>query len=537
MTVTPPRLVVVHCPDWPVAAAQAMAGVSGDALPWPPGAPAAVVHANRIVAASPAARASGVTTGMRRRAAQAACPALVVAPHDPARDAIAFEVVLRALEVLTPRLELTEPGTCTFGARGPSRYHGGDRALAGRAAAVVAEALGPGLDAAGPPGVGVADGRFTATVAARSSSRRGEPVVVAPGQAAEFLAPLSVRALPDPELAGLLWRLGVRTLGDFATLDPADVLARFGAAGAAAHQAARGQDPRPPGGRRPPLSLVAEHQFESPVQEMGPVVFLAKALADELCGTLAGDGLVATRMAVRVETEHGERCERTWYRDTGFAAAALVERVRWQLDGWTSREPSTGGVVLLRLIPEEVVADQGRQLGFWGGQSHLNDRAVRAVARLIGVAGPEAVQVPEWRGGRDPAEALELVPALTVDLEQRAQRVVPPAGAGPWPGRLPAPSPAVVHPARRPTAVVDAAGRDVWVSGRGAISAPPAAVAVDGGPARAVVAWAGPWPLEERWWDPATSRRRARLQVVCAGGDAHLLVLEQGAWSIEATYD
>jgi protein ImuB len=208
--------------------------------------------------------------------------------------------------------------------------------------------------------------------------------------------------------------------------------------------------------------------------------------------------------------------------------------------GWVgegAHDAPTGGVVLVRLIPEEVVADQGRQLGFWGGQTQLDDRAIRAVARLIGVAGPDAVQVAEWRGGRGPGEALVLVPALTAELEEREHRVTSPPGAGPWPGRLPAPSPAVVHPGRRPADVVEAGGRTVWISGRGAVSAPPAAVAVEGGPAREVVAWAGPWPCEERWWDATTTRRQARLQVVCADGAAHLLVLERGAWWVEATYD
>jgi protein ImuB len=534
VTPAPSRLVVVHCPDWPVAAARSTASV-----PWPPDAPAAVLHANRVVAASPAARREGVAIGQRRRAAQACCPSLILAPHDPARDAVAFDGVLRALEVLTPRLELTEPGTCTFEARGPSRYHGGDRELASRAGAAVAEALGESLAATGPPGVGVADGRFTATVAAHLASRRGQPLVVEPGGAAAFLAPLSVRALPELDLAGLLWRLGVHTLGDFAALDATDVLARFGATGLAAHRAARGLDERLADTRRPPLELVVEHEFEPPVQEMGPVVFLAKALVDDLHRRLADDGMVATRVSVRIETEHGERCDRIWYRDSGFAAAALVERIRWQLDGWISetRDGPTGGVVLLRLIPEEVVADRGRQLGFWGGQSHLDERAVRAVARLIGVAGPDAVRVPEWCGGRSPTETVALVPALTADLEDREARVIPPAGAGPWPGRLPAPSPAIVHPGRRPADVVDERERTVRVSGRGVVSAPPVALAVEGGPARAVVAWAGPWPVEERWWDPATTCRRARLQVVCEDGAAHLLVLEHGTWSVEATYD
>jgi protein ImuB len=43
--------------------------------------------------------------------------------------------------------------------------------------------------------------------------------------------------------------------------------------------------------------------------------------------------------------------------------------------------------------------------------------------------------------------------------------------------------------------------------------------------------------VDERWWDPATARRRARIQVVLAGGEAHLLGLEGGRWELEATYD
>jgi protein ImuB len=530
--VTPPRLVVVHCPHWPVVAARAAAPAG-----WPPDAPVAVLHANRVVALSSAARAEGVAVGMRRRAAQAQCPVLVLAPDDPARDAAAFEVVLRAVEAVSPRLELTEPGTCTFPARGPSRYHGGDEAMAGVVAGAVAAASGEAVVAIGPPGVGVADGRFTATVAARLAARRGAPLVVPPGGSADFLAPLSVRALPDPELVDLLWRLGVRTLGDLAALPGPDVLARFGLGGYAAHRAANGLDERLPGVREPSPELAVEHSFEPPVHEMSPVVFLAKALADQLCRQLADDGLVITRVTARIETEHGERSERTWYRDGGLGAPALVERLRWQLEGWVdgpSNVAPTGGVVLVRLTPEEVVADRGRQLGFWGGQTDLDERAVRAVARLAGLAGADAVQVPEWRGGRSPSEAVALVPAVTADLDGRPAQ---PAGPGPWPGQLPSPSPAVVHPGARPAEVLDDQGRSVRVSGRNALSAPPAVVGVDGRPVRAVVAWAGPWPLDERWWDPAVARRRARLQVVCDDGRAHLLVVERQAWGVEATYD
>jgi protein ImuB len=155
----------------------------------------------------------------------------------------------------------------------------------------------------------------------------------------------------------------------------------------------------------------------------------------------------------------------------------------------------------------------------------------------MGLLGPDAVTVPEWRGGRDPAAAVVTVRAATVDMNERERRVTPPPGTGPWPGRLPAPSPASVLAAPLPADVVDATGQVVSVNGRNLVSAPPARLAVAGGPGRAVVAWAGPWPADERWWDPVSHRRRARFQLVTDDGAAHLTVLEAGRWWVEAAYE
>ena len=49
--------------------------------------------------------------------------------------------------------------------------------------------------------------------------------------------------------------------------------------------------------------------------------------------------------------------------------------------------------------------------------------------------------------------------------------------------------------------------------------------------------WCGPWPCDERWWDPAAHRRRARIQAVTVSGETYLLTREGGRWHVEATYD
>ena len=242
---------------------------------------------------------------------------------------------------------------------------------------------------------------------------------------------------------------------------------------------------------------------------------------------------MCTRLVVTAETEHGERCERAWYRAAGMSAPAMVERVRWQLDGWASQGGLTGGVVLLRLAPDEVRGDDGDQLGLWGGRSAADERAARAVTRLTGLVGDRAVLVPAWQGGRLPGDRYRWVPAATTDLtdpDDTAERLRPRLDAGPWPGALPAPSPAVVLPEARPAELADADGRPVRVSGRGELSATPVTLAIEGRAPQPITAMGGPWPLDERWWESWRHRRLARLQVVTADGAAHLVLAEHRRW-------
>jgi protein ImuB len=529
-------MVTVWCPDWPVVAAAVA-----------PGVPAVVVHANRVTARSPAAAAEGVQIGQRRRTAQQRCPDVVLLDHDPDRDAQAFEPIVQAVARFAPRLDVVEPGWLCLAARGPSRYFGGDQRLAEQLLVSVAEMVARTTDAATETraGIGIADGRFASAVAARRAVRRGIPLIVPPGTSAAFAAPLPVAALHEvgeasAELVGLFAQLGLTRLGDLAALDAGDVVARFGAPGRHAHCLARGVDERPPGGVEPPPARGIEHHFDEPVAQLETVAFVAKHLADELVVGLAAEGRVCTRLVVTAETEHGEVSERGWYRAAGMATTAMVERVRWQLDGWAAQPGAgrpTGGVVVIRLVPDEVRGDDGDQLGLWGGRSAADERAMRAVTRLTGLVGDAGVLVPAWQGGRLPGDRYRWVPASTTDLadaDDTAERLRPAAGA--WPGALPAPSPAVVLPELRPAELTDLDGAPVRVSGRGELSAAPATLAVGDGPARSVTAWAGPWPVDERWWDPARRRRVARVQVVTADGSAHLVVAEHSRWWVVAAY-
>ncbi|WP_329487043.1 DNA polymerase Y family protein [Kitasatospora sp. NBC_01246] len=386
-------------------------------------------------------------------------------------------------------------------------------------------------DAVPPARIGVADGLFAAVLAARAG------VLVPAGRTAEFLAPYPVAALGDEGLAELLDRLGLPTVGAFAALPAEAVADRFGPAGTAAHRLARGLQPRPLVPRTEGPDLSVEQCFDPPEALAEPLVFVARTLAEQLHQRLAGAGLTCQRVAVEVACADGRTVSRLWRHEGRLSAAALAERVRWQLQAWqgagTFAVPDGGpshdaGFTALRLVPDDLSPDQGRQLALWG-QAVADDRVERAVARVQAVLGHAGLRRIEPAGGRGPGEQVVRVPW--------GEPYDPAAPAdAPWPGRLRDVWPAVVHRAPVPVAVLDTAGRPVNVDGRAGVSARPARIAVRGRDL-VVDGWTGPWPAVEYWWDQARARRRARFQVTVADGRALLLTVENGEWFLEAGYD
>ncbi|MGI5181704.1 DNA polymerase Y family protein [Dactylosporangium sp. CA-152071] len=504
------RTMVIWCPDWPVVAAEIVDG-------YPAQQPVAVLHANRVLATSPAAREEGVRRGLRKREAQGRCPHLIVLEHDPGRDMRAFEPVLAAVEEVAPGVETLRPGACALAARGPSRFYGGEAQAAERLVEQIAQRCDVEAQ------VGVAEGTFAAGLAARAG------VLVPPGETPGFLADLSISALGRPQLADLLRRLGIHTLEEFAALPGPDVLARFGFDAALAHRLAGGRDERPLAPRQPPPDLDVTETFDEPVERVDAAAFAARGLAERLHEGLQRHGLACTRLGIEAVTVTGQELLRTWRHDGLLSVNAIADRVRWQLDGWLkSRHTPTGGIARLRLVPEGVLEHLGLQPGLWGEAGDERDRAHRALTRVQGLLGPDAVLTAVLDGGRADSSRIRLV----AFGDERVAR----GTDAPWPGRLPSPSPATVYREPPPAAVTDKDGQPVRVSGRLELSGAPAHIQIGGEPQQ-VIAWAGPWPVDERWWDDEGASRRVRFQLRLADERAVLAVLEDGAWRVEGLYD
>ena len=505
------RCLVLWFPSWPVTAWGLAEGVDV-------AKPVAVVAANRVVACSPEAVAEGVAPGQRRREAQSRCPGLNVLPPDEARDSREFGQVVECVERLAPGAQVVQPGLCAVRARGLAGYVGSEA----EAAEVLLEAVVVGTGVTSGR-VGVADGLFTALQAARV----GNPVRIVPGgAAAAFLAPLPVSRLGDEPLSGLLPRLGVHTLGDFAALEPSAVRDRFGQHGLRLHTLASGRDPSRVQPRVPPPELARHLDFEPPLALVEQVAFTARAMVEEFISALTAAGLACTELRVEVSGELDELVVRTWLTPGVFEPAAVIDRIRWQLQAAAGNQLNSG-VAGLRLEPVAVDALAHHVPGLFG--SGTDERVHHVLSRVQAMLGHEGVLTPRIGGGRWLAERQVLVPWGDRPVLGTPQE-------RPWPGRVPDPLPAAVFGEPLPVQLLAGDETLVGLDARGQLRGKPSVLCFDQN-RRTVLGWAGPWAIDERPWDPARHRSASRFQVVDDAGTAWLLVLQGGRWWAEGRYD
>lgn len=538
-----PRVMLVRVPDWPIRAVQ----MSTDHTD-----PLIVVDKGRVVTCCQRATAEGVLPGLRVRAAQLRCPQARVVGHDPRVEEECFApVIARIEERVAPAVHVLRPGTAVVAMGGPARFYGGERAAAERLRQV--------LDDEGwsDATVGVADGIFAAEQAALQATRSR---IVPPGRSREFLADLEIGVLVGSmggvcadggvELVVALRTLGLRTMGLFAALSREQVAGRFGDAGRLAHQYCLGLDPRPLIPHRAEADDTVEIGFEEPVASADQLEMAIRPALEGLIAGIGGRGLICDTVRILIRSTSG-MSERTWRHPWQFGSDDLVHRVIWQLaelprphagaaeDADIAEEvvcEYSTGVQAVQLIPTcSPLADHAE--GLFGARpaEHL----VQILTRLQSRLGQRGVLVPSIAGGRLLSERRRLTPFGSLPADG-----VRPCGEQPWPGRLTGPAPGVIYPEPLPVRVETLDGRPVRPlreaenpeNEDAGLDAEPGWLAVAGRRRVRVIAWAGPWPLRERWW---TDRAVAldRYQLVTEDQEAWVLVATSSGWCAEARYD
>jgi protein ImuB len=239
---------------------------------------------------------------MTETEARTRCPSLVTRAFSEEHVSAAHHALLDAALCVSPRVEDAAAGLVYADIAGLTRLFGDSETIAQR---LLRQARAMGLHAS----VGIAATRTAARVAARMG---GRSVVIPPGQERAVLAPVDLHALDLPSrLVEVCARWGVRTLGDLARLPRDGVVARLGAEGLAAHDAASGLDTTPFHPYLPPPFWEEAQALDWEIEALDALARVLERLLARLVARLAAMHVLAGELDVHLDLVSGGRHART----------------------------------------------------------------------------------------------------------------------------------------------------------------------------------------------------------------------------------
>jgi hypothetical protein len=365
-------------------------------------------------------------------------------------------------------------------------------------------------------GVGIGSNKLVAHLAAQRAS--AAPVIVRNGDEARFLSSFTVDMLtPAEELAQTLSRWGIRTLGDLAKLPSEKMITYLGKDGWELQQAACGIDHRPflPFQRIP--IYLEKVDFEWALSDMEPLLFYARPLLERLTAHLRRGGLACQRLEITLRLDPDGETRRSIRLRSPTDDPTILERLfQGQLVARPPEAPLTG----LTFVAHP---DQPRpaQLSLFGPPSASPGQLATTLAQLSALFGSDRVGSPKpidahrpERFGLEeyhPPPAPLLPPSVQPQPAMTAIRVIRPAmllavsvsDAWPW----------------EPVRIQTVGSGSIHVQG-------------------AVRFAAGPWKMEDVWWDPrGTSREYWDVELVSGGLLRIYQDLVNKKWLIDGLYD
>jgi nucleotidyltransferase/DNA polymerase involved in DNA repair len=228
--------------------------------------------------------------------------------------------------------------------------------------------------------VGLAANRFTARVAA-SSLNPGETTLVPRDTEREFLARYPVGLLPIfSEQARQLHLLGIKTLGELASLPASALGDLFGGQGKTFKRLAEGRDATPVREYAPLIAERAIHQFDSPVEDRLILQNVLTALAEGLVARLEARHQMAGEIMLSIMFASGKtRMEEVALRQPSVSAEHLAQALKELLG--VMRFGSS--VVELEVTLGAIIEAEARQLSLFPPESIPQDRLRSVLRQLI----------------------------------------------------------------------------------------------------------------------------------------------------------
>jgi protein ImuB len=344
------------------------------------------------------ARQSGVCEGLTPTQALARCREIVIRHRSHHQEAAATDVLLQCAFGFSPNIEATATGVCTLDLQGLAVLSQANS----RQMTAWAERLRTTLGAFGLRSqVSIA---ATPNLAGQAARWTEETIVIETPK--EFIEALPVGALePSTDVATLLEKWGIRTVGELVALGQAAVADRIGLEALALFAAASTTSTRPLRLARPAERFHESFEFEQPVETSEPLLFILRRFVDQLCPRLELLGVVAASLRLQLGLDSGERWERAWRVPQPTAQANILFRML-QTSLETLRTNAPIATVFLEADP---APREQKQLGLFEVALRDPHQFRETLARLTALLGADRVGTPVLDDSHRP-DAFKLVP-------------------------------------------------------------------------------------------------------------------------------
>ena len=251
-----------------------------------------------VQAATPAARALGIQTGMALKTALRLCPDLEHLPPDVPKYRRTGQQLLAIFAEYTDLAEPVDLAETYLDVT----YNTWDIPFGHRVAKLIQADVRRHLSLGAT--AGVAPNKFLAKLA--NNLAEDGLLAVLPDQVADFLSPLGIERLPGVGrvIQNRLRDLGLTTIGQLARYPEEDLSQHFGWRAAHLRRHAQGLDPTPVGPQQGLSSLSAETAFSAPIYERVEMGHALKNMVDEISSRLRRNGLMGRTLTL--ETRYGD---------------------------------------------------------------------------------------------------------------------------------------------------------------------------------------------------------------------------------------
>ena len=425
-----------------------------------------------------------------------------------------LQLAVECARGFSPYVEENPPDTVIFDVRGLESLYGPPERLARE----IERRIGV------PASIAIASNPDAAMHAAHGI--RGV-TVIAPGRAAEILAPLPVNLLGtfhgrmSSETAELLHLWGIRTFGEFAKLPLLGVAARMGDEGVNLRRLARGEGCRQINPHTDPLEFEEELELDDPVESIEPLSFILSRLLNDVCGRLGARSLSTNEIRLLMTLENApEHTVSIRLPLPMLDSKAFLKMLQLDLSG----RPPVAAVLKVHLKAEPV-KPRRTQHGLFVPFSPEPEKLELTVARLRHLVGDGQVGTPELKDTHRPDSFFMRGFAPRQAVAQNRIAVVEMNGAEMKNARL---CLRRFRPPRYAQVIV--------------VNCQPARVVSPSVNGRVVMA-KGPWRTSGEWWLEGTGNagawNRDEWDIALESGALYRLFQEAagGRWFIEGSYD